>query len=83
MIQIDRFPHRKLILRLRQIVKQKFQDQGAAKSPAFDLKIRKTHRYIDILDVIDPDKSWVFHCFGETISIFRIRCGAVMFQTKQ
>ena len=36
MIQIDRFPHRKLILRLRQIVKQKFQDQGAAKSPAFD-----------------------------------------------
>ena len=62
-IQIQFLSYMQLIFRLCHIIQQKFQDQRTSKSPAFDLKICKSHRQIDIFDIIYTDKSRICHCF--------------------
>ena len=42
-IQIDLLSDTKLIFWLSHIIEQKFQNQSAAKSSSFNLKIRKSH----------------------------------------
>ena len=73
-IKIDFFPDTKLILWLCHIIKKQLQYQRTAKSPAFNLKVGKSHRQIHIPYVVNTDKSRIFHGSGKTIAFPDIRC---------
>ena len=68
-------------LRLCHIIEQKFQNQGTAKSPAFDFEIRKSHGHVDIFDIIDADKARIFHCFRKTVTMIPIRSSTAMIRS--
>ena len=61
-IQVDFFPNMQLVPGLYHIIEQKLQNQCTAKTPPFDLKIRKAHWQIYILDCINTNKSRILHC---------------------
>ena len=61
-VEIDLFTDGKLVFRLCKIIKQKFQIDSTSESSAFYFEIRKTEGQIDADDVIDTDKSGIFHC---------------------
>ena len=77
-VQIDGFPDGKLILRLCQIVKKKFQNQSAAKPPPLDFKIGKAHGKVGLLDIIDSDKAGIFHRLRKAIAALGVRRGAAV-----
>ena len=77
-IQINRFPHMNLILRLRHVIKQEFQHQRTSQSASFNLEIGKSHRQIDVFYRINSDKSRIRHCLWEPVSLFRLWCRASM-----
>ena len=72
-VQINLFPDLQLVLRLRHIIKQKFQNQGAAEAPAFDFEMRKAPGKVNRTDVVDADKGRIFHGFGKAITLSGIR----------
>ena len=73
-IQIYFFSDMDLIFRFSHIIQQKFQNQGTSKSSSFNLKIRKSHWHINILDISHTNKPRVLHCFGEKIAFSCARC---------
>lgn len=68
-----------LVLRLRHVVQQKFQNQGASQATAFDFEIGKAHGEIDILNVRKPDEPRIGHGSGKLIAFLAIggRAGIV------
>ena len=62
-VQIDFLPYLKLILGLRHIIEQEFQDQGAAQPPAFNLEMGKAHWQVGVHNIVGADESGVCHCF--------------------
>ena len=78
-IQIYMLSHMNLIFRLRHIIKQKFKNQCTSKPASFNLKIRKSHWKVNILDCLYSNKSRILHGFGKAISLLRFRCRTVMF----
>ena len=77
-VQIDRFPDMDLIFRLRHVVKQKFQDHGAAEAAAFNLEVGEAHGQICILNIVDSDESRIFHGFGDAVAFITVRRDADM-----
>ena len=73
-IQIYLFSDMNLIFRFSHIIQQKFQNQCTSKSSSFNLKIRKSHWHINILDISHTNKPRVLHCFGEKIAFSCARC---------
>ena len=73
-IQIYFFSDMDLIFRFSHIIQQKFQNQCTSKSSSFNLKIRKSHWHINILDISHTNKPRVLHCFGEKIAFSCARC---------
>ena len=72
-VQVDFFAHLELVLGLGHVVKQKFQDDGAAEATPFDFEVLESRGRIYVLDVVNPDKSRVLHRVGETVA--SLRCG--------
>ena len=58
-----------LVFRPGHVIKKELQDQGAAQSTAFDLKIRKAHGKIDAPDLFYSDESWIFHGSGKSVAL--------------
>ena len=58
-----------MIVRFCQIVEQKLENHGAAKTAAFQLEVGKTQGKIDCLNIADAEKAGVFHCPGKTVAI--------------
>ena len=61
-VKIDLFTDSKLVFRLCEIIKQKFEIDSASEPSAFYFEIRKAERQIGVDDVIYTDKSGIFHC---------------------
>ena len=60
-VEIDLFTDNKLIFRLYEIIKQKFEIDSTSESSAFYFEIRKTAGLIGTDDVFCTDKSGIFH----------------------
>ena len=58
-VEIDLFTDSKLVLRLYEIIKQKFEVDSTSESSAFYFEIRKTKRQICVDYIIYTDKSWI------------------------
>ena len=80
-IQIYTFSDMQVIFRLCHIIKEKFQNQGAAKSPTFNFKIGKSHWQVDIFYIVYSDKPRICHCLRKTIAVICIRSNAGMVRT--
>ena len=61
-VEIDLFTDSKLVFRLYEIIKQKFEVDSTSESSAFYFEIRKTKRQICVDDVVCTDKSGIVHC---------------------
>ena len=72
-VQVDFFAHLELVLGLGHVIKQEFQDDGAAEATPFDFEVPESRGRIYVLDVVNPDKSRVLHRVGETVA--SLRCG--------
>ena len=60
-VEIDLFTNSKLVFRLYEIIKQKFEIDSTSESSAFYFEIRKTEGQIGADDVVCTDKSGIFH----------------------
>ena len=61
-VEIDLFTDSKLVFRLYEIIKQKFEIDSTSESSAFYFEIRKAEWQICVYDVIYTYKSGIFHC---------------------
>lgn len=67
-VQVDFFAHIELVLGLGHVVKQKFQDDGAAEAAAFDFEVPESRGRVHVPDVVNSDESRVFHRVGESVA---------------
>ena len=51
------------------VVKQKFQDEGAAKASAFNLELGKAGGGVNVLNVVDSDEARIFHGVGKAVAV--------------
>ena len=58
------------------VKKQKFQDDGAAQAAAFDFEMAEPLRLVNVPDVIDSDKTGIFHGIGKPVAPLGVRRGA-------
>ena len=69
-VQVDFFAHLELVLGPGHVVKQEFQDDGAAEAAALDFEMAEPCGRVHILDVVNPDKAGVLHRVGKTVAPF-------------
>ena len=75
-VQINFFPDAELAVRLRQVIEQELQNQGASEPAAFDFEIGKAHRQVCILNVRNSNEAGIFHGAGKAgISLQRVLLG--------
>ena len=77
-VQIDCFPNMNLVLWLRHVIQQKFQNHCTSKAAAFDFEIGKAHGQVTVPNVLNADKPRIGHGFGEPIALIAAGSGAMV-----